>query len=80
MPGLGKSGTSRINDFRWSIVTVIFSIRNAEYVPVGSRIDLFNVIYDGPLRPRSKIVLERFNAARRSFGKRFDCSIGQLRT
>src|SRR6185503_21297069 len=79
MPGLGKSGTSRIRDLRWSIRC---SHENADSrtlalnsecgIPTGRfEVDLFELIDDGPLRSGGEIVFECFDAVRRSFGQCF---------
>src|SRR5688572_16091542 len=72
MPGLGKSGTSRINDFRWSILSFDSKLRIR---PGRIKIDLFQLIYDGPLRSRGEIVFERLNTHRWSFHQRYNRSI-----
>ena len=72
MPGFVKSGTSRIKFLRWSIL----SFDSKRGIRSGRiQVDFFQLIYDGPLRPRSEIVPERFNTPGRSFHQRFNCSI-----
>src|SRR5215213_10120671 len=86
MPGLGKSGTSRINDFKWSIFEEVsrkaqrckekLSLNPKRRIsPRRLQNYLFNSIDNGPLRSSRKIVLESFNAAGRPFGKCFNPSI-----
>ena len=72
MPGFGKSGTSRIKDLRWSILS-FYSKRGIRSARV--KIDFFQLIHDGPLRPGGEIVFERFNIACGPFYQRFNCSV-----
>src|SRR5215216_1219112 len=74
MPGLGKSGTSRIKDFKWSIDG---SSLNAKRRIRARRLEtyFFYLVHHGPLRPGGKVVFESFNAIGRSFGECFDCSV-----
>src|SRR5215467_4364316 len=75
MPGLGKSGTSRISDLRWSMYRLLSLDSKCRILPCRLQVYLFHLIDYGPLRPRRQIVFESLNARRRSFGKRFHTAI-----
>src|SRR5215217_6285724 len=66
MPGLGKSGTSRIRDFKWSIDESSLNSKRG----VGARwleTYFFYLVHYRPLRSGGQIMFESFNAAGRSF-------------
>jgi hypothetical protein len=75
MPGFGKSGTSRINDFKWSIYARLSLDSKCRICPCRLQVYLFDLIDYRPLWTRRQIVFERFDAISRSFRKRFDTSV-----
>src|SRR6476646_2494725 len=75
MPGFGKSGTSRINDLRWSISWLLSLDSKCRIRPCRLQADLLQLIHYLPLRSGRKIVFESLDATRRSFSKRLDASI-----
>src|SRR6185369_1321856 len=66
MPGFGKSGTSRINDFRWSISWLLSFDSKCRIRPCRLQVNLLQLIHYRPLRPRRKIVFERLDASIRT--------------
>src|SRR6185369_13173762 len=75
MPGFGKSGTSRINDFRWSMSWLLSFDSKCRIRPCRLQVDLLQLIHYRPLRSRREIVFESFDTTRWSFSKRLDASI-----
>src|ERR1700754_4669081 len=75
MPGFGKSGTSRINDLRWSMSSLLSLDSKCRVRPCRLQVYLFHVIDYRPLRPGRQVMFESLNTARRSFGPRFNTSI-----
>src|SRR5688572_3897958 len=75
MPGFGKSGTSRINDLRWSMSAFLSLDSKCRVRSCRLQVYLFHLIDYGPLRARYEIVLERLHTVRWSFGKRLDRAI-----
>src|SRR5678815_4607776 len=82
MPGFGKSGTSRINAFKWSIQ--LRSLKHQALLPFNAKcrvrpcrlqIYLFHVIHYRPLRACRQVMLESLNTARRSLCPRLNTAI-----
>src|SRR6185436_13710533 len=75
MPGLGKSGTSRINDLRWSMSTLLSLDAKCRIRPCRLQVYLFHLINYRPLRPRCEIVFKRLDTTRRPFGQCLDAAV-----
>src|ERR1700752_110830 len=75
MPGCGKSGTSRINDLRWSMSSLLSLDSKCRIRPCRLQVYLFHLIDYRPLRPRREILFESFNTARRSLRPSFNTAI-----